>query len=99
MTQNAKHWSGKNLKRTINSYWHLRSPLLLDLAKLFFSETLNSPVKKEYMAEAKRMTEEYQPRCINCGNFIDDCICVCPYCGETAKCTCCIGVDKATGGG
>jgi len=45
------------------------------------------------------MSKKDLPRCINCGNFIDDCNCVCPYCGETAKCTCCIGTDKAAGGG
>jgi len=38
------------------------------------------------------------PRCDNCGNFIDDCTCVCPYCGESASCDCCIGNGKATGG-
>jgi hypothetical protein len=38
------------------------------------------------------------PRCETCGNPIDDCKCVCPYCGETVHCTCCIGTDKVTGG-
>ncbi|MCJ7770181.1 hypothetical protein MUP37_01240 [Candidatus Bathyarchaeota archaeon] len=45
------------------------------------------------------MSEVELPRCIRCGKPIDDCICVCPYCGETSKCTCCIGVNRATGGG
>jgi len=36
------------------------------------------------------LSEGKEPRCGNCGNFIDDCKCVCPYCGETSKCTCCI---------
>ncbi len=43
----------------------------------------------------KKATE---PRCDHCGNPIDDCKCVCPYCGETVDCTCCIGTDKVTGG-
>ncbi|HMK95778.1 MAG TPA: hypothetical protein VK536_10320 [Candidatus Limnocylindrales bacterium] len=51
------------------------------------------------MAEAKFLKEKNLPRCVNCGNFIDDCKCVCPYCGETAKCRCCIGIEKASGGG
>ncbi len=38
------------------------------------------------------------PRCDNCGEPIDDCKCVCPYCGETDGCTCCIGTEKVTGG-
>ncbi|MFA7397554.1 MAG: hypothetical protein GX799_06750 [Crenarchaeota archaeon] len=45
------------------------------------------------------MNENDQPRCMYCRNFIDNCICVCPYCGESAKCICVIGIDKATGGG
>ncbi|MGD6934079.1 MAG: hypothetical protein ACQCN5_07735 [Candidatus Bathyarchaeia archaeon] len=45
------------------------------------------------------MAKEERPRCEKCGNFIDDCKCVCPYCGETDGCTCCVGNDKATGGG
>ncbi|SNQ62297.1 hypothetical protein [Candidatus Methanoperedens nitratireducens] len=39
-----------------------------------------------------------EPKCENCGNPIDDCNCVCPYCGETALCDCCIGRDAVTGG-
>jgi len=31
--------------------------------------------------------------------MIDDCQCVCPYCGETTKCECCIGIEVVTGGG
>jgi len=38
------------------------------------------------------------PACEKCGQPIDECKCRCPYCGETAACDCCIGVDKATGG-
>jgi len=30
------------------------------------------------------------PLCENCGQPIDDCKCVCPYCGETSGCLCCI---------
>jgi hypothetical protein len=46
----------------------------------------------------KKKATETVPLCDNCGNPIDDCKCVCPYCGETDGCTCCIGADKATGG-
>ncbi|MCS7115953.1 MAG: hypothetical protein RMJ31_02655 [Nitrososphaerota archaeon] len=42
-------------------------------------------------------SEEYV-LCEKCGRVIDDCRCVCPYCGETINCECCIGMDKATGG-
>ncbi|MGE5555473.1 MAG: hypothetical protein ACM3UY_04315 [Methanocella sp.] len=45
------------------------------------------------------MSQTDLPRCMYCGNFIDDCNCVCPYCGEYVKCTCVIGIDKASGGG
>jgi len=36
--------------------------------------------------------------CDLCGNPIDSCSCVCPYCGEREGCTCCL-FDAATGGG
>jgi hypothetical protein len=36
--------------------------------------------------------------CDTCGNPIDACSCVCPYCGERDGCTCCL-FDAATGGG
>ncbi|HJX24458.1 MAG TPA: hypothetical protein VJ574_08685 [Candidatus Bathyarchaeia archaeon] len=37
-------------------------------------------------------------RCDKCGYSIDQCQCVCPYCGETTLCTCCIGYGRAMGG-
>jgi hypothetical protein len=43
-------------------------------------------------------SEEVEPICEKCGYPIDDCKCVCPYCGESAGCECGIGIDKATGG-
>ena len=51
------------------------------------------------MAKANRMAKEKKELCCdNCGHPIDDCKCVCPYCGESAGCHCCIGNDKVTGG-
>jgi hypothetical protein len=35
--------------------------------------------------------------CENCGNPIDACMCVCPYCGQKDFCECCL-YDAATGG-
>ena len=35
--------------------------------------------------------------CIECGNSIEKCVCVCPYCGERDKCECAL-FDAATGG-
>jgi len=26
--------------------------------------------------------------CVECGNSIEKCVCVCPYCGERDKCEC-----------
>lgn len=43
-------------------------------------------------------SEEYAPICEKCGQSIDNCKCVCPYCDETSGCECCVGIDKATGG-
>jgi len=34
--------------------------------------------------------------CEYCGNLIEMCMCVCPYCGETSSCECCL-FDAATG--
>ncbi|MDQ4057041.1 MAG: hypothetical protein M3156_06450 [Thermoproteota archaeon] len=36
--------------------------------------------------------------CDNCGNPLEACMCVCPYCGELNGCECCL-FDAATGGG
>jgi hypothetical protein len=38
------------------------------------------------------------PTCPVCDAFIEDCSCACPFCGERAGCTCCIGYGVATGG-
>ena len=35
--------------------------------------------------------------CDYCGNVLEACMCVCPYCGDRDKCECCI-LDAATGG-
>jgi len=35
--------------------------------------------------------------CNICGNVLDACMCVCPYCGVRDKCECCL-LDAATGG-
>lgn len=37
------------------------------------------------------------PLCDNCGNPIESCMCVCPYCGKKDACECCL-YDAATGG-
>ncbi len=36
--------------------------------------------------------------CEICGNTIEACSCVCPYCGEREGCKCCL-FDATTGGG
>ena len=36
--------------------------------------------------------------CPPCGRYIEDCACVCPFCGERNGCRCCIGLGIATGG-
>ncbi len=43
-------------------------------------------------------TEDEIVFCDLCGNPIESCSCVCPYCGERDGCTCCL-FDAATGGG
>lgn len=35
--------------------------------------------------------------CVECGNSIEKCVCVCPYCGERDKCECVL-FDSTTGG-
>ena len=41
--------------------------------------------------------EEEFAICVECGNSIEKCVCVCPYCGERDKCECAL-FDAATGG-
>jgi hypothetical protein len=36
--------------------------------------------------------------CDYCGNPLEACMCVCPYCGELNGCECCL-YDAVTGGG
>lgn len=36
--------------------------------------------------------------CDYCGNPIETCMCVCPFCGERDACECCL-YDAVTGGG
>ncbi|AFS82239.1 hypothetical protein NSED_02145 [Candidatus Nitrosopumilus sediminis] len=47
-------------------------------------------------AEGEEQIEEFAI-CVECGNSIEKCVCVCPYCGERDKCECAL-FDAATGG-
>jgi hypothetical protein len=47
--------------------------------------------------EMSKTEEEEFAICIECGNSIEKCVCVCPYCGERDKCECAL-FDSATGG-
>ncbi len=40
----------------------------------------------------------WTPTCHACSQPLDECICVCPFCGERNGCRCCIGLGIATGG-
>jgi len=44
------------------------------------------------------MYGDWVPTCEPCGQFVEECTCVCPFCGERNGCTCCIGFGVATGG-
>ena len=46
----------------------------------------------------KKPIGDNEPSCDYCGNPIEICMCVCPYCGETTSCECCLH-DAVTGGG
>ena len=45
----------------------------------------------------KDISSDKDDECYYCGNSIELCICVCPYCGEKNSCECCLH-DAATGG-
>jgi Fe-S cluster biogenesis protein NfuA len=36
--------------------------------------------------------------CERCHMPIDECVCVCPYCGKADECDCVLGYGRATGG-
>jgi hypothetical protein len=57
------------------------------LYDFFVNLSVSSKVKEE---------EEFAI-CVECGNSIEKCGCVCPYCGERDKCECAL-FDAATGG-
>lgn len=49
----------------------------------------------------RRIAEAYGgwvPTCPVCGEFIEECVCTCRFCGERAGCHCAIGFGVATGG-
>ena len=45
----------------------------------------------------KKEDDEEFALCVECGNAIEKCVCVCPYCGERDKCECAL-FEAATGG-
>lgn len=50
----------------------------------------------------RRIAESYGgwvPTCPPCGEFVEECACVCSFCGEREGCLCAIGYGVATGGG
>jgi hypothetical protein len=49
------------------------------------------------LMSSKVEEEEEFAICVECGNSIEKCVCVCPYCGERDKCECAL-FDAATGG-
>ncbi len=55
------------------------------LYDFFVASLLSSEIEEEFAI------------CVECGNSIEKCVCVCPYCGERDKCECAL-FDAATGG-
>jgi hypothetical protein len=51
---------------------------------------------RKVMGSDTKNNEEFAI-CVECGNAIEKCVCVCPYCGERDKCECAL-FDAATGG-
>lgn len=49
------------------------------------------------LADKKKAKDEEFAICVECGNAIEKCVCVCPYCGERDKCECAL-FEAATGG-
>ncbi|HYG00623.1 MAG TPA: hypothetical protein VD815_11060 [Candidatus Saccharimonadales bacterium] len=45
----------------------------------------------------RRSEKEEIIMCEFCGNMLEACMCVCPYCGIRDKCECCVH-DAMTGG-
>jgi hypothetical protein len=56
------------------------------------------PVNATNNNNNKKLTSEDGTTCDYCGNPIESCMCVCPFCGEVEDCECCL-FDAATGGG
>jgi len=62
----------------------------------FISNHLYDFFLDNLMGSHKEEDEEFAI-CVECGNSIEKCVCVCPYCGERDKCECAL-FDAATGG-
>lgn len=65
---------------------------------MYFSLGPASTKYKNFGHGEKAMADDEAVRCDYCGNPLESCMCVCPYCGQKEACECCI-LDAATGGG
>ena len=71
---------------------------LICVVKLLSESLIHERAEVKCSRGELNVKEEEEPRCGRCGEFIDDCKCACPYCGETSGCECCTGYGRATGG-
>jgi hypothetical protein len=64
---------------------------------MFIRFAVGSKITLKAKKGKKTEEEEEFALCVECGNAIEKCVCVCPYCGERDKCECAL-FEAATGG-
>jgi hypothetical protein len=69
----------------------------MQMCKVYYFEYITNIIKLSDNIKQQDYNND-GTRCDYCGNSLEACMCVCPYCGELNGCECCL-FDAVTGGG
>ena len=68
------------------------------MCKVYYFEESPIYIKLSDNVKQQQASNDDGTNCDYCGNPLEACMCVCPYCGELNGCECCL-FDAVTGGG